>query len=93
MYEYFARLRRLPEAARRKRALLISSAVTLLILAIWGIFLYMRINDGMFSAKSESREANAPGIIETFSDFFSGIGGVFNGGETYENTAGTYEGR
>lgn len=69
-----------------------SLAVTLVILAVWAAALYMRIGDGMFSAKEESsRKADAPGIVATFSSFFSGVGDIFKGGETYENTAGTYE--
>ena len=93
MYEYFAQLRKLPEPARRKRALLISLAVSLLILAVWGVSIYIRVSEGKFFAKEEevSREKNAPGIVETFSSFFTGVKDVFKGGETYENSAGTYD--
>ncbi len=92
MYEYFAQLRKLPEPMRRKKALLISILVTLVIMIIWGSFLYYRVNNGMFSAGEHktSVEKDAPGIIATFTNFFNNVGGLFKANETYENAAGTY---
>jgi hypothetical protein len=93
MFEYFAQLRKLPEPARRKRALLIASIVTFLIAAIWAGLLYARINNGMFTKAEDEvvAEKETPGIVETFSNFFSGIGDVFKASETYENSASPYE--
>jgi flagellar basal body-associated protein FliL len=93
MFEYFAQLRKLPEPARRKKALLISVLITLLIMVVWGVFLYHRVDNGMFSAGEQktSAEKDSPGIIATFASFFDGVGGIFKANETYENTAGTYD--
>ncbi len=93
MFEYFAQLRKLPEPARRKKALFISILITLLIMVVWGAFLYHRVNNGMFSAeeqKTTTAEKDSPGIIATFANFFDGVGGIFKANETYENAAGTY---
>jgi hypothetical protein len=82
MFEYFAQLRKLPEPARRKKALLISLSVTLLIAAIWVVFLFIRVDNGMFTDKDSGGESGSPGIIETFSDFFSKVGDTFKKDET-----------
>lgn len=79
MFNYFERLRKLPEPERRRKAFSIALFVTLAIAVVWGGALAWRISGTDFSFKDEFPGKGAvPSFSETLSNFGDRVGEIFN---------------
>jgi hypothetical protein len=78
MLDYLDSLRKKPEPERRKAVLMISLGITVLVAIIWGVTMYFRLSETDFSLGTESVRSEMPSLKETFSNFFTGIGNVFD---------------
>lgn len=88
MFQYLEKLRRKPEAERRKTVLLISLGVTLIIALVWAVTLSFRLKGADFSIEDQNKSKTSnetPSLKETFSGFMDQVGDIINRSSTYEN--------
>jgi hypothetical protein len=85
MFQYLEKLRRKPEAERKKIVLLMSLCITFIIALIWVTTLSFRVGETDFSIKKEATNKEVPSLKETFSNFIDQVGGIINSDTKYEN--------
>ncbi|MDE1874839.1 MAG: hypothetical protein KGI79_02035 [Patescibacteria group bacterium] len=78
MFDFFDKLRKKPEAERRKAVFLMSLSITLIVAVIWGIGMAMRISATDFALPANS---NVPSLKDTLSSFSSQVGQLINNTE------------
>ncbi|HVT75179.1 MAG TPA: hypothetical protein VHD69_02055 [Candidatus Paceibacterota bacterium] len=79
MFEYFERLRKQPEADKRKAVLRISLSITLAIAVVWGVMTYMRVSATDLSFPADQAAKDMPGFKEIFAGFLDNAGKLFGG--------------
>ncbi len=84
MLTYLEKLRRKPEAEKRKSVFLISLCVTLAVALIWAVVLSIRIARTDFSMKEDPNKRVVPSLSETFSSFGDRLNQIFSPDNTYQ---------
>ena len=87
MFDYIEKLRKKPEAEKRKAALLISICVTLVIALIWGGMFAMRISSEGFSNAAGSSSGDAPSLGQSFSNFTDQVKGIIKNASDLTSTS------
>lgn len=83
MLDYLEKLRKKPEAERRKVVFRISFGITLVVAFFWVGSLFFK--EGTVQ-KTEETNHSIPSLKETFSNFFSSVGQIFTNNQVFENT-------